>query len=150
MALCIDGLPLVAPAGRDPGPIMQFGFAECQAIFRNKCVTNIGFLKFGARTRSGLEVRGSARSGPIPDALTIRRFYERCEPLAHGDPDAITNAIACAKVLEPVTSRVDRARRQSNLRCFPVRSAVACQPNATSNAIAYAKFFSRSPHDVNG
>jgi hypothetical protein len=55
------------------------------------------------------------------DALTIRRFYERCEllrilanrlplgRLRHGDPDAITNAIACAKVLEPVTSRVDRA-----------------------------------------
>jgi hypothetical protein len=59
------------------------------------------------------------------DALTIRRFYERCELLGilanrlpfgrlrHGDPDAITNAIACAKVLAPVTSRVDRAGRQS-------------------------------------
>jgi len=30
-------------------------FAECQAIFRNKCVTNIGFVKFGAKTQSGLE-----------------------------------------------------------------------------------------------
>ena len=25
---------------------MKFRFAECQAISRNKCVTNIGFVKF--------------------------------------------------------------------------------------------------------
>ena len=28
---------------------------ECQAIFRNKRVTHIAFVKFGAKTQSGLE-----------------------------------------------------------------------------------------------
>src|SRR5215831_3221164 len=52
MALCIDGFPLVAPAGCNPGPNHEIRFAERQAIFRNKYVTKFGFVKFGAKTQS--------------------------------------------------------------------------------------------------
>jgi hypothetical protein len=49
----------------------------------------------------------------INDALPFGR-------LRYGDLDAITNAIACAKILEPVTLRVDQAPCRSNFRCDDV------------------------------
>jgi hypothetical protein len=40
------------PDGVCPRSNHEIRFAGCQAIFRNRCVTNFGFVKFGAKTQS--------------------------------------------------------------------------------------------------
>jgi hypothetical protein len=62
--LCIDGFPLVVPAGCNPGPNHEIRFAERQAIFRNKYVTNCGFVKLGAKTQSWQNLANS-RTHPL-------------------------------------------------------------------------------------
>src|SRR5580765_6425830 len=64
MVLCIDGFPLVVPAGCNPGPNHEIRFAERQAIFRNKSVTNCGFVRLGAKTQSWQNLANS-RTRPL-------------------------------------------------------------------------------------
>ena len=45
-------------------------------------------------------------------------------------------------------TRKDRRGRRSNFRCAAIRSPVVWRPEAASNAVGYAKFYSSSHHAV--
>jgi len=60
------------PGGVWPRANHEIRFAQCQAIFRNKCVTTFGFVKFGAKHSPGWNIEDQLDHVSDLDALTIR------------------------------------------------------------------------------